>query len=299
MMHKVLVSAPCWALTLCLLLIAGAALALAPVPPLKARVTDLTGTLTARQKASIERELKAFEARKGSQIAVLIVPTTRPEAIEQYSIRVVDKWKLGRKNVDDGALLLIAKNDRALRIEVGYGLEGALPDAIANRIIDEIITPRLKRGDFYGGIQAGVQTMMKVVQSEPLPKPIRHAQENGSSPAFTLPGIIFFAFIVGQLFRGFIGSLPTALGMAAVSAGMAWLLLGTFLGGLLCGLVVLVILLFGGPYINGSFGRDGYYSRGGYWGGGLGGFGTSGSLSGGGFSGGGGGFGGGGASGRW
>jgi uncharacterized protein len=298
-MHKVLVSAPWSALTLCLLLIAGAALALVPVPPLKARVTDLTGTLNARQKASIERELKAFEARKGSQIAVLIVPTTRPEAIEQYSIRVVDKWKLGRKNVDDGALLLIAKNDRALRIEVGYGLEGALPDAIANRIIDEIITPRFKRGDFYGGIQAGVQTMMKVVQSEPLPKPIRHAQENGSSPAFTLPSIIFFAFIVGQLFRGFIGSLPTALGMAAVSAGMAWLLLGTFLGGLLCGLVVLVILLFGGPYINGSFGRGGYYSRGGYWGGGMGGFGTSGSLSGGGFSGGGGGFGGGGASGRW
>jgi uncharacterized protein len=298
-MHKVLVSAPCWALTLCLLLIAGAALALMPVPPLKERVTDLTGTLTAQQKASIERELKAFEARKGSQIAVLIVPTTRPEAIEQYSIRVVDKWKLGRTNVDDGALLLIAKNDRALRIEVGYGLEGALPDAIANRIIDEIITPRLKRGDFYGGIQAGVQTMMKVVQSELLPKPIRHAQENGSSPVFTLPSIIFFAFIVGQLFRGFIGSLPTALGMAAVSAGMAWLLLGTFLGGLLCGLVILVILLFGGPYINGSFGRGGYYSRGGYWGGGLGGFGTSGGLSGGGFSGGGGGFGGGGASGRW
>src|SRR6185295_10628044 len=118
-----------------------------------------------------EQKLAAFEARKGSQIAVLIVPTTRPEAIEPYSIRVVEQWKLGRKGVDDGALLLVAKNDRALRIEVGYGLEGVLPDATANRIIEDIIVPRFKTGDLYAGVDAGVDAMIKVVDGEPLPPP--------------------------------------------------------------------------------------------------------------------------------
>ena len=124
---------------------------LVPVPPLKARVNDLTGTLTAQQAADLERQLAAFEARKGSQIAVLIVPTTQPEAIEQYSIRVADQWKVGRKSVDDGIIIVVAKGDRKLRIEVGYGLEGAVPDAIASRVIREVIAPRLQANDFYGG----------------------------------------------------------------------------------------------------------------------------------------------------
>src|SRR5207344_3150798 len=132
---------------------------------------DQTGTLSVGDIASLDRTLRDFEARKGSQIAVLIVPTTQPEAIEQYSIRVAEQWKLGRKGVDDGALLLVAKDDRALRIEVGYGLEGALPDAIAKRIVEDIIVPRFKSGDFYGGIDAGVEGMIKVVDGEPLPPP--------------------------------------------------------------------------------------------------------------------------------
>jgi uncharacterized protein len=139
--------------------LAPAVAALMPVPRLTARVTDLTGTLTPEQRQTLEQRLRQFETAKGSQVAVLIVPTTEPEAIEQYGIRVVEAWKLGRQKVDDGALLLVAKNDRALRIEVGYGLEGALPDAIAKRIIEEIIVPRFRADDFAGGITAGVEQM--------------------------------------------------------------------------------------------------------------------------------------------
>lgn len=279
---------------LCLLLIAGAALAQVAVPALKSRVTDLTGTLSAPQKTTIEQRLKAFEASKGSQIAVLIVPTTEPEAIEQYSIRVVDKWKLGREDVDDGALLLVAKDDRTMRIEVGYGLEGALTDATSKRIIAEIITPYFMNGDYFGGIQAGLRAMMKVIKGEPLPAPAREAPDDqtGTSPGSTLPGLIFFGFFVGQMLRGMLGRFPAALGTAAVSTGIAWLLVGSLLGSLLVGVAIFAILLFSGLSSGGGFGRGGYYSSGGF-GGGFGG------LGGGGFGGGGGGFGGGGASGRW
>ena len=135
------------------------------------RVTDLTSTLDAGQIQALEAKLAAFESRKGSQIAVLLVPSTQPETIEQYGIRVVDSWKLGRKGVDDGVLLLIAKDDRKLRIEVGYGLEGALNDATAKRIVSEIIGPDFKRGEFYAGIDAGVDAIIKVVEGEPLPPP--------------------------------------------------------------------------------------------------------------------------------
>ena len=134
-------------------LLAGArAQDLVPVPPLKGRVTDLTRTLTADQVANLERSLAAFEARKGSQIAVLMVPTTRPEEIEQYAIRVADQWKVGRKKVDDGLIVVVAKNDHKLRIEVGYGLEGAIPDVVARRVIRETMAPHFVEGDFYGGL---------------------------------------------------------------------------------------------------------------------------------------------------
>ena len=136
----------CWACS---------ALALVAVPPLSGRVVDQTGTLSAGDVASLTQTLKDLETRKGSQIAVLIVPTTDGEAIEQYSLRVAEAWKIGRKKIDDGALLVIAKNDRRLRIEVGYGLEGALTDVTTKRIIDEDITPKFKTGDFAGGVSAG------------------------------------------------------------------------------------------------------------------------------------------------
>jgi len=143
------------------------------VPSLTARVTDLTGTLTSAQQAALEEKLQAFEVEKGSQVAVLMVPTTEPEDIEQYSIRVAEKWKLGRKGADDGALLIIAKDDRRVRIEVGYGLEGVLTDAMGKRIISDDIVPRFKQGDFYGGVTAGVERILSVISGESLPPPKR------------------------------------------------------------------------------------------------------------------------------
>jgi uncharacterized protein len=256
------------------------------VPPLTQRVTDLTATLDAQQIQTLESRLAAFEAKKGAQLAVLIVPSTKPETIEQFSIRVVDAWKLGRKGVDDGALLLIAKDDRALRIEVGYGLEGALPDAIANRIIDEIIVPRFKRGDFYSGIESGLAAMMQVVNGEPLPPPKRGSAANGKNNIETL---MFMAFVVvvavGGMLRALFGRFPAALLVGGGLGLLAWLTVAPLIIAVLAGVVAFIFVLLGG-------GRGfGGYGGGGFGGGGFGG--------GGGFSGGGGGFGGGGASGSW
>ena len=141
------------------------------MPPLVGRVVDQTGTLGSGDVATLNQTLRSFEARKGSQIAVLIVPSTEGEAIEQFSLRVAETWKIGRKKIDDGALMVVAKNDRRLRIEVGYGLEGALTDVTSKRIIDEIITPKFKSGDFAGGISAGVDRIIRVIDGEKLPAP--------------------------------------------------------------------------------------------------------------------------------
>src|SRR3972149_6868516 len=157
-----------------------------PVPPLKARVTDLTAPLPSDQRAALEQKLAALEARKGSQVAVLLVPTTQPETVEQYAIRVFDQWKLGRKGIDDGVLLVVAKDDRRLRIEVGYGLEGVLPDAAAKRIIEDDIVPRFKQGDFNGGISAGAGRIIKVIDGEPLPPPQGRRPQAGGA-AFATP----------------------------------------------------------------------------------------------------------------
>src|SRR6516225_1214999 len=156
------------ALLLCWVSLAAADVA---VPPLTGRIVDLTGTLSADTIARETQRLKDLQTRKGSQVAILIVPTTQPETIEQYSIRVADAWKIGRKKIDDGALMVVAKNDRHLRVEVGYGLEGSLTDVTTKRIIDEEITPRFKAGDFAGGISAGIDRMIKVIDGEPLPAP--------------------------------------------------------------------------------------------------------------------------------
>lgn len=252
-----------------------------PVPPLQARVTDLTGTLSADQRAKLEDELKAFEAKKGSQIAVLLVPTTQPETIEQYSIRVAEQWKLGRKGVDDGALLLVAKNDHTLRIEVGYGLEGVIPDAVAKRVVSDIIAPRFKEGDFYGGIEAGVNQLMRLVEGEPLPPPKQTAGTSGSAFDHYFPAIFIAVIIGGGLLRAIFGPLFGASIAGGITGLVGWFLFGTLLGGLVAGVAVFFFVLAG------VSGRGGGWSSGG------------GGFSGGGFSGGGGGFGGGGASGRW
>lgn len=269
------------ALTLCWPFLAGAQV---PVPPLTGHVTDQTTTLTPTQQAALEQTLSAFEARKGSQLAVLIVPTTVPETIEQYSLRVAEQWKLGRKQVDDGAILLVAKDDRALRIEVGYGLEGALNDATSKRIISDIIVPRFRQGDFPGGIAAGVDRMIRVIDGEPLPEPGGRAA--GGTPGIQqyLPVIFILALVVGGILRAVLGSFPGALATGGIVAVIAWLLVGTLVIGLIAGVIAFLFTLFGG----GMGGPRGGFGRGGF-GGGLGG----------GFSGGGGGFGGGGASGRW
>ena len=162
------------------------AIAQVAVPSLSGRVVDLTGTLDGTQKATLERTLEAFEARKGTQIAVLLVPTTEPETIEQYSLRVAEQWKLGRKRVDDGAILVVAKNDRALRIEVGYGIEGALSDVTSHRIISEVITPAFRQGDFVGGIRAGVERIIGVSDGEPLPAPPPRARLSWARAALPL-----------------------------------------------------------------------------------------------------------------
>lgn len=264
-----------------------------PIPPLEARVTDLAGTLTPDARAALEAKLAGFEARKGAQVAVLIVPTTQPEAIEQYSIRVVDAWKLGREKPDDGVLLLVAMQDRALRIEVGRGLEGALTDLAANRIIEETITPRFRDGDFAGGIEAGVDRVISVIDGEPLPAPEHHW--NGPERISPLLPILFFLVFFGSaalralLGRG-LGSLATG-GAAGAVTWFATQLLGLAIGIGLLALVLSIGLGFGGGRRWSSRPGHGGWTTGG-WGGGF-------RSGGGSFGGGGGSFGGGGASGRW
>ena len=272
------------AFTFCWSLIAGAQIA---VPPMAARVTDQTATLTAEQKAALEQTLQAFEARKGSQLAVLIVPTTAPEAIEQYALRVAEQWKLGRKKVDDGAILVVAKNDRALRIEVGYGLEGVLNDATSKRIISETITPRFKQGDFNGGIGAGIDQIIRVIDGEPLPPPKGQPAARGADIQRYLPVIFVLALVIGGVLRSVLGRFPGALVTGGGVAVLAWLFAGALSVALGAGVIALLFTLLGG-----GMGGMGLRGIGGLHGGsGRGGFG--------GFSGGGGGFGGGGASGRW
>ena len=249
------------------------------VPVLSARVIDQTGTLSSSQVASLDQVLSTFEKRKGSQLAVLIVPTTAPESIEQFGIRVADQWKLGRKKVDDGTVLIIAKADRTLRIEVGYGLEGALTDATSKRIIDDIIVPRFKQKDFYGGVSAGVQSIIAVIDGETLPSTAKSDQITEDDVYQVAPAVFIAALILGGLMRSILGRMKGALVTGGFIALVAWFVLGAFLIALLAGFLAFIVAMSG----------IGIGGRG--IGGGRGG--------GGGFRGGGGGFGGGGASGRW
>ena len=273
----------CWACS---------ALALVAVPALSGRVVDQTGTLTASDIASLTQQLKDLETRKGSQVAVLIVPTTDGEAIEQYSLRVAEAWKIGRKKIDDGALLVIAKNDRRLRIEVGYGLEGALTDATTKRIIDEDITPKFKTGDFAGGVSAGTDRMVRVINGEKLPEPEPpHWQDtgllNGIDP-FN-PFVLAFVFIVGGALRATLGRLVGSAATGGFVGVLAWLFVGSL------GLAFLISAFIDLMPTGGSRGTRGGWSSGGS----SGDWSSSSSSSSGGFSGGGGSFGGGGASGSW
>jgi uncharacterized protein len=266
------------------------ALAQVPVPPLTARVTDQTATLTPEQQATIEQTLAHFESRTGSQIALLIVPTTAPEAVEQYALRVAEEWKLGRKGVDDGALLLVAKDDRALRIEAGYGLEGALNDAVSKRIISEIIVPRFQAGDFYGGLVEGIDRMIGVIGGEALPPPRERTRQGGEDGLGAyLPVVFIAALVIGGILRAMFGRVMGSLFTGGAVGFLAWLFAGLLSVALMAGVIAALFTLlggFGGRGLGGGLG-------------GLGGLGGRGGFGGGGFGGGGGGFGGGGASGRW
>jgi uncharacterized protein len=270
------------------------------VPPLSGRVVDQTGTLSSGDIASLTQTLKNLETRKGSQIAVLIVPTTQPETIEQYSIRVAEAWKIGRKKIDDGALLVVATNDRKLRIEVGYGLEGALNDVTAKRMIDEVITPKFRGGDFAGGISAGVDRIIGVIDGEPLPAPAQAPSQqenfawvNNISPGFALFGIVF----MGGILRALLGRLAGAAATGGFVGLVAWFVAASVEASLFAGIIVFVIALFvdltSSQGSSGSGGWSGGGSSGGSWSG------SGSSSDSGGFSGGGGSFGGGGASGSW
>jgi uncharacterized protein len=265
------------------------------VPQLTAQVIDLTGTLSGGAVNRLEAKLAAFEARKGSQIAVLIVPTTQPEEIEQYGIRVADQWKLGRKGVDDGVILLVAKNDRRVRIEVGQGLEGAIPDAIANRIVTDTITPHFKLGDYDGGIEAGIDQVISVVDGEPLPEPDK-TWERSRGFGNLLPLLLVVAFVASGVLRSVFGRLLGSVATGGLIGGIAWLLSHVLPVGVGAGVVGFLFAMLLGSSRGWSAGGGGGWSGG--FGGGLGG-GLGGGGRGGGFSGGGGSFSGGGASGSW
>ncbi|MHB1144861.1 MAG: TPM domain-containing protein [Thiobacillus sp.] len=250
------------------------------VPDLSRRVTDLTATLSADQVATLESKLAAFEAQKGSQIAVLILPTTQPEDIAAFGIRVAEQWKIGRDKFDDGVILIVARDDRTLRLEVGYGLEGAIPDAIAKRVIAETITPYFKAGDFHGGIDAGIQQLMRLIEGESLPPPGAPAK-GGDDASFVL--LVVGGMVAGWLLSTLM-SRPAAGGIAALGSGAV----GAMLLGFTPVLLFIAVFVFAGV-------ASGFRHGGGWTSGGGGGFGGGGGS----WGGGGGGFGGGGASGSW
>ena len=267
-----------------------------PVPALTAHVTDLTGTLDPHQKESLENDLTALEKAKGSQLGVLIVRTTQPEDIAAFGIRVADAWKLGRKGTEDGVILIVAIDDHRVRIEVGRGLEGAIPDAAAARVIREYIAPRFRQGDYYGGIRDATGALIKLINDEPLPAPLTEDRPGSEEGANSVLSALVAAWFVGLFFRRILGWLPLLPrgGIVGFVAGaVAWLVGGLLLVGIAGAILGLFLGLLSG-------GSGGVFARRGGWGGfgGGGGFG-SGFGGGGGFSGGGGGFSGGSASGSW
>jgi uncharacterized protein len=263
------------------------------VPKLEKRVTDTTGTLSGIDEARIEARLKAFEAAKGAQIAVLIVDSTIPETVFDYSTRVFTEWKLGRKGVDDGVLLVVAKGDRKLQILTGPGISGSLTDAMSKRIISEIIAPKFRAGDFAGGIDSGVARIISVIEGEALPPPPkkRVATSGGSFENFVVLAILAAVF-VGPFLRAILGRFLGAAATGGVTGAAAWFIAGGLALPIVAGVLVFFAVLFMGVFrgFTGG-GGGGWTSGGGSWGGG--------DSGGGGFSGGGGSFDGGGASGDW
>lgn len=258
---------------------------LVAVPPLTAHVVDLAGLLAPAQAGDLDQRLLRFEAAHGSQIAVLIVPTTAPEAIEQYSIRVFDAWRLGRKQYNDGILIVVAAQDRTLRIDAGYGLEGAIPDAVAKRVVTETMAPKFRAGDPYGGLVAGVEQIGRLVAGEQLPPAAGRSGQSGSLDQLLVIGMVA-ATIVGGVLSLILGRFFGGIATGGVVGAIAWLMSGSLFAAIAAAFMVFLFVLIRGGRGGSSFGG---------WGGG----GWS-SGGGGGWGGGGGGSaGGGGASGNW
>jgi len=283
-----------------------------PVPALTARVIDQTATLSATDRAALDAKLAAFEQSRGTQIVVLMVPTTQPEAIESYANRVANAWKIGRRDIGDGLLVIVAKDDRRMRIEVAKALEGPIPDLAAVRIIDRQMMPRFRAGDFAGGLDAAIEQLMALVKGENLPIPEPHARRAGSAGQMPVDWVgaglflLMGTLMIGSLMRRMFGKVLGPLFAGGVAGGLTFLLTASVLFAALAGLVGLVVSFLSaaapvgrhGPvFLPGGY--DPFSRRGGGWGGG--GFGGGGfGGGGGGFgSGGGGNFGGGGASGSW
>jgi len=288
-----------------LVLIVGSSYASAeqiPVPKLSKRVTDLTQTLSAQQIETLAQKLEALEKTKGSQIAVLLVPTTGEEGIEQFSIRVVDEWKLGRKGTADGVLFLVAKNDKRVRIEVGRGLEGALTDVTSARIIREFVRPAFKTNDFYGGIDAGIDKISAVIAGEALPAPApskgHSANYSNDLNIFGLHPLIWLGLLIaGLVLSKVLGPWLGRGGLAAGSTAAAMLAGTPLTMALLAG--VLMVALYSLLASRVFWDIAGAVLQSGAVGGFGGGHGSGSHSSNDGFSGGGGDFGGGGASGDW
>jgi len=284
---------------LCALLFAFGALAEIPVPKLAARVTDQTGSLTASDRDALEAKLRDFEQKRGSQVAVLIVPTIGDETIEEFAGRVTDAWQLGRKGVDDGVLLVVAQKERKIRIQTGRGVQGTLTDALSRRIVSDIVAPRFRNGDFAGGITEGVDAIMKAIEGEelPLPKP-----RSGSAKVDTVSSysdFLWMAFfmvpVVGMVLRGMFGRFFGASATSGLTGVAGWLVFGSLGFGIVAAVLAFLFTLFVGSGLSRGIGGG----MGGWGGGGFGGGGFGGGGGGGGFSGGGGSFDGGGASGSW
>ena len=277
------------------------------IPAFDSPVVDVTGTLDAGTLQQLDQQARALQQRKGSQLQVLVVPTTQPETIEAYAVRAFEAFRLGRKGIDDGLLLVVAKDDRKVRIEVGYGLEGAIPDITAGRVIQEYLVPHFRQGDYGAGILAATAQLVKLVEGEALPEPVA-SHPTGSDRGGSWLVALFVAFIVAQVARGIFGRLPAgvrALLGGGASGGVALLLSSALLVGGIGALIGFVIGIASGGG-GGRFARDrgwGGYPAGGWgggsWGGGSWGGGSGGGFGGGGWSGGGGMSGGGGASGGW
>ncbi|MEJ7746273.1 MAG: TPM domain-containing protein [Luteimonas sp.] len=277
----------------------------AEIPPLTSPVIDTTGTLTAPQKQQLEQQAQALQQRKGSQLQVLMVPSTQPETIEQYTVRAFEQWKLGRKGVDDGVLLVVAKDDRRVRIEPGYGLEGAIPDITAGRIIREYLVPKFRADDYGGGILDATAALVKLIDGEALPAPMADNRVTDSGGGGDWIFALFAAFLVANVVRAMFSRAPSPLrGLftGGAAGGVAWLISSLMGLGIAAGIFGLLYGLI--SISSGRFARDRDWGGfgGGPWtgGGGGGGWGGGGGFGGGGgWSGGGGMSGGGGASGSW